>query len=92
MRESRGIRYMQEEDEGREPGTIRLWLGICITVPSALLLVYTSMTYPIYISVGEEQTAHVRSIAGPLYLMLIGIIIAVIGFVVRYRHRREVAS
>jgi biopolymer transport protein ExbB/TolQ len=89
--EGMGIGTMKV-NEGREPGTILLWLGMCITVPSALLLVYTAMTYPITISIGEEQTVIVRSIAGPLYLTLIGIVIAVIGYLIRSRHRREVEA
>jgi hypothetical protein len=81
-----------QEGEDREPGTILLWLGVCITVPSALLLVYMAVTYPITISIDDAQTKIVRSIGGPLLLTLVGIIIAASGFVIRHRHRRSALS
>ena len=81
-----------QEDEGREPGTILLWLGVCITVPSALWLVYTGVTYPITISIDGVQTTIVRSIGGPLFLTVVGIIIAASGFVIRHWHRRSALS
>lgn len=82
------------ESERIQPGTILILLGICIAVLGLLLLVYQVMTCESRCgdSVDEEEESCI-CILGPFVLMIVvGTIIAVIGFVIRNRHRKGTPS
>ncbi len=75
-------------------GTVLIWLGIGIAIAGILLLVYHAMTCcPCLDDQTEgELCSCFCGYAEPFLIMVIGVVIAIIGFLIRSRHRRGVAS
>ncbi len=73
-------------------GTVLIWLGIGIAIAGLLLLVYQVMTCGCEDSVDEEGILCVCPLAPYILMIIIGTIIAAVGFAMRYRHRRKTLS
>jgi hypothetical protein len=91
MKEDVGARTMQE-DRGRELGTIILWLGIGIAVAGLLMFTYHVLTCPCYVTAGDERVSCICGYKEEMLITVTGIVVALIGFLTRYRNRRKVAS
>ena len=81
-----------QEDDGLEPGTILLWLGVGIALVGLLFLVYNVMNCPCNGSVGEERVTCVCVYAAESLIMAVGAVIALVGVLTRRRHRRRASE
>ena len=82
------------ENEGMQPGTILILLGICIAVLGFVLLVYQIMTCGSGCEdyVYEEESLCVCPLVPFILMIIIGTIIAAVGFAIRFRYRRKTLS
>jgi hypothetical protein len=86
-------RPVMQEGEGREPGTVLIWIGIFIATVSSALLIYWIMTCcPCRDDSTEDEVCSCACGYGiPILLIIVGIAIVIIGYLIRYLNRREVA-
>lgn len=79
------------ENDGMQPGTILILLGVCIAVLGFVLLMHQIMTCGSTCedSVDEEESSCVCLLAPYILMIIIGTIIAAVGLTIRFRHRRK---
>ena len=82
------------ENDGMQPGTILILLGICIAVLGSVLLMYQIMKCGSGCedSVDDEESSCLCLLAPFILMIVVGTIIAAVGFLIRQRHRRSLLS
>ena len=91
MGSSRGIGALAPRgNDGLEPGTVLILIGMCIAALGALLLAYVIMTCASHCEdTTDEGEIICMCIIGPYIIMIvIGTAIAVVGYSIRRRHRK----
>lgn len=82
------------ENEGMQPGTLLILLGICIAVLGFAFLMYQIMTCGSGCedSVDDEESSCLCLLAPFILMIAVGTLIAAVGFLIRQRHRRSMSS